>query len=98
MAGDEEQISFTILAGLSVTALITVIPSAVLLGSGILINAVLFHQGAYDLAKVMLLLYFHQCKIAQQVLHAAVQRSAIGLQQSVFCFSHPDVDYLVSLN
>ena len=98
MAGDEEQISFTILAGFSVTAVITGIPSAGLLGSGILINAMLFHQGEHDAAKVMLLLDLHQLKIAQYFLNAAVQRSAIGLQQSVFCFSNPDVDNLVSLN
>ena len=85
MAGDEEQISFTILAGISVTAGITGIPTAMLLGSGSLINAVLFHEGAHDAEKVMLLLDFHQCKIAQHVLHAAVQLSAIGLQQNVFC-------------
>ena len=44
LAGDEEQISFAILTGFSVTAVITGIPSAGLLGSGILPDAVLLHR------------------------------------------------------
>ena len=64
MAGDEEQDSFAILAGFRVTVVITAIPNAGLLGSGILIDAALFRQGTHDASKVMLLLDFHQRKIA----------------------------------
>ena len=74
------------------------ISGAGLLSSEILIDAVLFHQRTNDTTKRVLLLDFHQREIAHHILHAAVQRCAIGLQESMPCLSQPDADDLVSLN
>ena len=79
-------------------AVIAGIAKTGLVDPGVLLDPVLFHQGAHKTATEALLLDLHQREVTEHILDAAVQRSAIGLQQGVLGFGHPDVDDLVSLN
>ena len=61
-------------------AVLTGIAKTRLAHSAVLLDAVLLHHGAHKAATKTLLLDLHQREITQHILHAAVQRSAIGLQ------------------
>ena len=97
-ARDIKQVGLTRCAGFCMTAVITGVAETGLVDSGVLLNSVFFHQGAHKTTTEALLLDLHQREITKNILHASVQRSAIGLQQRVFGLSHPHIDDLARPN
>ena len=83
LPGDIKQISLASRAGQCMAAVMTGIAITRFADPRVLLDPVLSHQGAHKAATKMLLLDLHQREITEHILHASVQRSAIGLQQGV---------------